>query len=780
IAFIPFAASGSGLVACSAPTNNWSPTGYFYPHSITQINSALAAFQSAGFSPTFRGILWSQGETDGIAIDGGTAGCTESGSDYQSALQTLISNYRSIFGSSLPFYIFRTGTIGWGGSHPYTYPDYGFAQVRAAQDQVAAADMYTYDVFLNALDFQTRAGYIQSDLTHYTQAGYNEMGEVGAENIVALSHNSFQNSSTTTPSIYFTQGNVGIGTTTPVANLSVQNIYGSTNTLLFTVASSTSLLGTTSVPFLTVTTSGNVGIGTNSPYAPLSVWGAGSGTGTLSEWTNSASTTVARFLNNGTAYFVGNVGIGTTTPQGALDIQTSGSGSAYFRSSNQYNVVTLDNLSNNSSLQNILRFNNNGTAKWSVGNDAANGNAFTFSSASILTSGAQVVITTTGSVGLGTTNPAGTLDIANGNFTGTPALLLGGDVSGRTRTGNTRKLGAITQYPYTNTASPLLLVAGDAASTYSSVNIGGGFAGYGAATRISFFTGSATTTTLGTEVMRIDSSGNVAIGTTTPYAKLSVWGSDSASSTVAFNVVNQASSTVFAVFDGGNAQLSGTLTQSSDQRLKKDITSLDASSSLAAIRSLNPVMYNWIDPEKMGTIQYGFIAQDMQKIFPNLVSVSPATPLTPDGTLGINYIGILAPLVKAVQALAQQMSDMAENFVSAHITVTTLDVDTANIANANIQNAVVQKLCVGGICITQDELKALLDREGITSSAAAATATSGGASSSSNGATTTEADSTGSATSTDATASSTPITNDTATSTTDSSTASTATSSSSQ
>ena len=74
--------------------------------------------------------------------------------------------------------------------------------------------------------------------------------------------------------------------------------------------------------------------------------------------------------------------------------------------------------------------------------------------------------------------------------------------------------------------------------------------------------------------------GNVGIGTTTPYSRLTVWGPDNASSTLAFNIVNNASSTVFAVFDGGNAQLSGTLTQSSDQRLKTNIQSLDASTSL--------------------------------------------------------------------------------------------------------------------------------------------------------------------------------------------------------
>lgn len=45
-------------------------------------------------------------------------------------------------------------------------------------------------------------------------------------------------------------------------------------------------------------------------------------------------------------------------------------------------------------------------------------------------------------------------------------------------------------------------------------------------------------------------------------------------------------------FIGGNGS-SATNCSSSDQRLKDDITSLDASSSLSAIRELNPVSFKW-------------------------------------------------------------------------------------------------------------------------------------------------------------------------------------------
>jgi hypothetical protein len=200
-----------------------------------------------------------------------------------------------------------------------------------------------------------------------------------------------------------------------------------------------------------------------------------------------------------------------------------------------------------------------------------------------------------------------------------------------------------------------------------------------------------------------------------PFATLSVWGPDAASSTLAFNVVNSASTTVFAVFDGGNAQLSGTLTQSSDQRLKTNIQSLDASSSLALIDALDPVTFNWIDPTQGSGTQVGFIAQQVQQIFPELVSTTSATALTPGGTFGLNYIGLISPVISAIQALSGEITALeatvagfADNIVSAHITVTNADIQTANIQNANIQKLCVKKSDGTPVCINGDQLAAVL------------------------------------------------------------------------
>lgn len=99
VAFVPAAGSGYSI-------NDWQSGGTVYPQSITRLNAAIAAFRAAGFTPIFKGVLWSQGETDAQFINAST----ETAATYQSLLTTMIANYRSTYGSSMPFYIFQTGT----------------------------------------------------------------------------------------------------------------------------------------------------------------------------------------------------------------------------------------------------------------------------------------------------------------------------------------------------------------------------------------------------------------------------------------------------------------------------------------------------------------------------------------------------------------------------------------------------------------------------------------------------------------------------------------------
>jgi Chaperone of endosialidase len=200
-------------------------------------------------------------------------------------------------------------------------------------------------------------------------------------------------------------------------------------------------------------------------------------------------------------------------------------------------------------------------------------------------------------------------------------------------------------------------------------------------------------------------SGSVAIGTSTPYSRLTIWGSDTASSAAVFSVVNNASTSEFTVFDGGNAQLAGTLTQNSDARLKTNVESLDASSSLAAIEALTPVTFNWIDPEKGSTQQLGFIAQQVLPIFPNLVSTTSPTALTPNGTLGLNYIGFIPPIVKAIQALSAELNSIENTIAGFAQSFTTKKL---TFDRATGKELCLQKSDGTNVCVTGDQLAAAI------------------------------------------------------------------------
>jgi hypothetical protein len=179
-----------------------------------------------------------------------------------------------------------------------------------------------------------------------------------------------------------------------------------------------------------------------------------------------------------------------------------------------------------------------------------------------------------------------------------------------------------------------------------------------------------------------------------------VWGGDTSGSTAAFSVINAASSTLFQIGDDGNGTMLGTLVQGSDQRLKTNIQSLDGTTTLEDVMNLNPVTFNWINPAQGTSQQVGFIAQQVQQVFPQLVSLAPATPLTPGGTLSVNYSGLIAPAIEAIKELAIEVQGFSQAI-------------TTNVLNATTVKT--QDLCIGSTCVTEDQLKVLLQQSGQSS-----------------------------------------------------------------
>ncbi len=91
----------------------------------------------------------------------------------------------------------------------------------------------------------------------------------------------------------------------------------------------------------------------------------------------------------------------------------------------------------------------------------------------------------------------------------------------------------------------------------------------------------------------------------------------------------------------GNVFATGTVTNTSDRRLKHDIASIGY--GLEAIRALKPVSYI-MNSDASNTTRLGFVAQDVQEVIPELTVADPDT-----GNLALNYIELIPVLVNAIQ-----------------------------------------------------------------------------------------------------------------------------------
>ncbi|HLO45022.1 MAG TPA: tail fiber domain-containing protein [Leadbetterella sp.] len=109
----------------------------------------------------------------------------------------------------------------------------------------------------------------------------------------------------------------------------------------------------------------------------------------------------------------------------------------------------------------------------------------------------------------------------------------------------------------------------------------------------------------------------------------------------------------FWVNNAGNGYLNGNLIQTSDKRLKKDLSLLN--NSLSNIYKLNGYHYKWIEESRSKAIQTGLIAQEVQQIFPELVQTDEK------GFLSVNYIGLVPHLIEAIKLLKDENDSLKNN-----------------------------------------------------------------------------------------------------------------------
>ena len=254
-----------------------------------------------------------------------------------------------------------------------------------------------------------------------------------------------------------------------------------------------------------------------------------------------------------------------------------------------------------------------------------------------------------GNVGIGTTSPLSILSIRQNTDS---------DVNGGI--GITRTSG-------TSTAR---LIQGGDDNTYLVNQYAGG--------KIYFGTGNSSLGNFNTWATINGANGNVGIGATSPTTKLTVsatginnhillvngaqnWGigNDGSSFTIGNGAGGSYGTGVFLA-NGGQSW-----NALSDRRYKTNIEPLADANGLDSIMKLNPVTYNLLTPGASTSTQIGFIAQEVQQVFPLLVVNSGMiSSTTPDGALGLNYTGLIIPTIKAVQELNTKFEDRTWGLIS--------------------------------------------------------------------------------------------------------------------
>jgi hypothetical protein len=282
-------------------------------------------------------------------------------------------------------------------------------------------------------------------------------------------------------------------------------------------------------------------------------------------------------------------------------------------------------------------------------------------------------ITSAGLVGIGNNSPSGILDVSgSGSGSGTNWVFLrGGNTGGAAFPGIAA--GIAIGNNFSNGSSETNLIWGQTI-------------GSGQFFSISKWTGSAVT-----EQMRIDSSGNLLVGTTTANGRISsvsksgfnpvstagTWSTDSAISVASsfgggvswidgsggycawvddsgtdFNIAGGTTSSTVSngVFLNGHAATSWS--SRSDERLKDKIEPItDAINKVNSLRAVTGVYKNFPDNR-----QAFLFAQDVQAVLPEAVSI--ADKKSPEQYLGLAYTQVIPLLVAAIQEIKAELDSV--------------------------------------------------------------------------------------------------------------------------
>ena len=137
---------------------------------------------------------------------------------------------------------------------------------------------------------------------------------------------------------------------------------------------------------------------------------------------------------------------------------------------------------------------------------------------------------------------------------------------------------------------------------------------------------------------------------------------------------------------------------SSDENLKTNIVNLEGS-TLDALLKVKTVSYNWINYPTKGS-QIGFLAQDLEQYFPEVVSTAP------NGFKTVSYGGMTPIIVESIREMnlnVTQLSDMTRANPWRDSLIAWLANATNGITDIFAKRIHTDELCVGTVCVTQEQ-----------------------------------------------------------------------------